>query len=184
MRKVIAAINVTLDGFCEHTAINPDDEIHQHYSDLLANAGVILYGRITYLLMEYWPMVMKNPTGNRATDEFAVTMDNIPKVVFSRTLKTIDWETARLAQRDLKEEVLDLKQQPGKDILVGSRSLILSLLNLNLIDEFQLCIHPVVLGNGSVRLFEGISDRINLQLLKTKTFSSGAVIHYYKPEAK
>lgn len=184
MRKVIAGINVTLDGFCEHTSINPDDEIHKHYDELLANSGVILYGRITYQLMEYWPTVVKNPTGNKATDDFAVTMDKIPKVVFSRTLKSIDWETARLAQRDLKEEVLDLKQQVGKDILVGSRSLIISLLNLNLIDEFQLCIHPVVLGNGSVRLFEGISDRINLKLLKTKTFSSGAITNYYKPEEK
>src|SRR3954468_22445625 len=103
MRKIIAAINMTLDGFCDHTSMIADSEIHQHYNELLRNAGTLLYGRITYQLMEYWPTVVKNPTGNKAMDEFAVTMDNIPKVVFSRTLKNVEWETARLAKRDLKE---------------------------------------------------------------------------------
>src|SRR5262245_32133834 len=124
MRKVIAAINMTLDGFCDHTALIADDEIHQHYNELLRDAGIVLYGRIKYQLMEYWPTVVKSPTGNKAIDEFAVTMDNIPKVVFSHTLKNIEWKTARLATRDIKEEVLELRKEPGKDILVGSRSLI------------------------------------------------------------
>jgi dihydrofolate reductase len=105
MRKVIAAINMTLDGFCDHTAMNADEEIHQHYSELLRSAGTILYGRITYQLMEYWLTVLKDPTGNRSMDEFAVVIDNIPKIVFSRTLKTVEWKTAKLAKRDLKEEV-------------------------------------------------------------------------------
>jgi dihydrofolate reductase len=81
-------------------------------------------------------------------DEFAVAIDNIPKIVFSNTLKNVEWKTAKLAKRDIKEEVLELKQQAGKDILVGSPGLIVALTNLNLIDEFQLCVHPVILGSG------------------------------------
>lgn len=183
MRKLIAAINMTLDGFCDHTAIIPDEELHQHYADLLSSADTILYGRITYQLMEYWKTVVENPTGNKSMDEFAVIMDKIPKIVFSHTLKNVEWESARLANRDVEEEVLELKQQPGKDILVGSRSLIIHLLNLNLIDEFQLCVHPVVAGNG-LPLFEKIQDRTTFKLLKTKSFRSGAIILYYKPSGQ
>src|ERR1700733_6384749 len=111
MRKLIAAINITLDGFCDHTAMIADDEIHEHYSALLGNAGTLLYGRITYQLMEsYWPTLLKNPSGNKAADEFAVTIDNTPKIVFSRTLKSTNWESATLAKKDIKEEVITLKQ--------------------------------------------------------------------------
>ena len=130
MRKLIAAMNMTLDGFCDHTAMIADEEIHQHYSELLRNAGAVLYGRITYQLMEYWPTIVKDPTGNRSMDEFAVAIDNIPKIVFSRTLKTVEWKTARLAKKDLKEEVLELRQEAGKDIFVGSPSLIVALSQL------------------------------------------------------
>jgi dihydrofolate reductase len=181
MRKLVAAINMTLDGFCDHTAVDADDEIHQHYSELLRNAGTLLYGRITYQLMEsYWPTVVKNPTGIKSMDEFAVTIDKLPKIVFSRTLKNVDWKTAKLAQRDVKDVVLELKEKEGKDILVGSRSLIVNCLNLNLIDEFQLCVHPVVAGKG-LPLFENVKSNIKLKLLKTKTFGSGAVTFYYEP---
>lgn len=174
---------MTLDGFCDHTALIADDEIHQHYNELLKTADTILYGRITYQLMEYWPTVVKNPTGNKAMDEFAVTMNNIPKVVFSHTLKNLEWKTARLAKGDIKEEVLELKKQAGKPILVGSRSLIVTLLNLNLIDEFQLCVQPIIAGKG-LPLLNNINDRIELKLLKTKTFtSSGSMLFYYQPNA-
>jgi dihydrofolate reductase len=183
MRKLIAAINMTLDGYCDHTAIIPDEEIHSHYNELLLSADVILYGRITYQLMEYWPTVVKNPTGNKAMDEFAVTMDNIPKIVFSRTLKSVEWETARVAKRGIEEEVSELKQGPGKDILVGSPGLIISCLNLGLVDELQLCVHPVVAGEG-LSLFKNISDKTNFKLLKTKTLGSGAVVFYYEPLKK
>src|SRR4249920_4262752 len=119
MRKLIAAINMTLDGFCDHTAMIADEEIHQHYNELLSNAGTLIYGRITYQLMEsYWPLVVKDPTGNKPMDEFAVLIDNIPKIVYSRTLKNVDWKNAKLAKGGLKEEVLELKQQEGKDIFV------------------------------------------------------------------
>ena len=170
---------MTLDGFCDHTAMTADNEIHQHYNNLLRTSGIILYGRITYQLMEYWPTLIKNPTGNKSMDEFAVVIDNIPKIVFSRTLKSVEWKTARLAKTDLKEEVLELRQKPGKDILVGSPSLIVALSQLDLIDEYQLSVQPTVLGSG-LPLFKNIRDRIDLKLLKTKTFGCGAVTLYYK----
>jgi dihydrofolate reductase len=184
MRKLIAAINMTLDGFCDHTAGIADDELFQHYNELLRNADSLLYGRITYQLMEsYWPAVVKNPTGNKPTDEFAVLIDNIPKIVFSHTLKTVDWKNVTLAKGGMKEEVLELKRQAGKNILAGSPSLIVTLTQLDLIDEYQLCVQPIILGNG-LRLFKNINDRINLKLIKTKIFGSGALILYYEPAKK
>ena len=189
MRKVIAAMNMTLDGFCDHTAMIADDEIHQHYNELLSNADTLIYGRITYQLMEnYWPTVVKNPTGNKPTDEFAILIDNISKIVFSHTLKNvypiaIGWKNAKLAKRSIKEEVSELKQEPGKDILVGSPSLIVASMNLNLIDEYQLSVQPTIAGKG-LALFKNINDRIDLKLLKTKTFGCGAVTFYYEPAKK
>ncbi|SFC26655.1 dihydrofolate reductase [Parapedobacter composti] len=183
MRKLIAAINMTLDGFCDHTEMIADDELHRHYSELLSRAGAILYGRKTYQLMEYWPTVVKNPTGNQSTDDFAAIMDNVPKIVFSRTLKNVTWASAKLAARDLNEEVSALKQQPGKDIFVGSPSLIVSLMAMNLIDEYQLCIHPVVAGKG-LPLFKHITDRVVLKLIETKTLGSGTIALYYEPATK
>jgi dihydrofolate reductase len=180
MRKLIAAINMTLDGFCDHTAVIPDDEIHQHYAGLLSNADAILYGRITYQLMEFWRTVLENPTGNKSMDDFAIVMDNTPKIVFSHTLKNLDWKSAKLADRDIEDEVLELKQQSGKDIFVGSPSLIVALTKLNLIDEYQLCIHPVIAGSG-LPLFKNLNYRTVLKLVRTKTFSGGAVILYYEP---
>ena len=183
MRKLIAAINITLDGFCDHTAMIADDEIHQHYNELLSSAGIILYGRITYQLMEYWATVVKNPTGIKSMDEFAVTIDNIPKIVFSHTLKNVDWKNTKLKREVIKEEILELKQQADKNILVGSPSLIVALTQLDLIDEYQLCIHPVILGDG-LPLFKNINDRIDLKLLKTKTFGCGGIALYYEPAKK
>ena len=180
MRKLIAAINMTLDGFCDHTAGIPDDEIHQHYADLLSNADTILYGRITYQLMEYWRTLLENPSDEKSMNDFAIAIDKISKIVFSHTLKNVEWESAKLANRDIEEEVLELKQQSGKDILVGSPSLIIQLMNLNLIDEYQLCVHSVVAGSG-LPLFKNINDRTILKLIKTKTFSGGAVTLYYEP---
>jgi dihydrofolate reductase len=180
MRKIIAAINMTLDGVCDHTAGIPNEEIHQHYTELLNEADAILYGRITYQLMEYWPPLVKNPSGEKTMDDFAVAIDKIQKIVFSRTLKNVEWESATLANLAIEEEVLEVRQQPGRNILVGSRSLIIQLMNLNLIDEYQLCVHPVVAGSG-LALFENINDRTVLKLIKTKTFSGGAVTLYYEP---
>lgn len=180
MKKLIAAINMTLDGVCDHTAGLPDEEIHQHYAELLSDAGAILYGRITYQLMEYWQPLVKKPSGEKSMDDFAQAIDKVPKIVFSHTLKNVEWDSAKLSNQPLEEVVLALKQQSGKDIFVGSRSLIVQLMKLNLIDEYQLCVHPVVAGGG-LPLFENMHDRTILKLLKTKTFSGGAITLYYEP---
>ena len=183
MRKLIAAMNMTLDGFCDHTVMIPDEEMHQHYADLLNNADTALYGRITYQLMEYWRPIVKNPTGIKPTDEFAVAIDNISKIVFSHTLKNVEWESAKLANQEIEEEVLELKQQASKDILVCSPSLIVALTKLNLIDEYQLCVHPVIAVNG-MPLFENVHSRNIFKLSRTKSFTGGAVILYYEPTTR
>jgi len=178
MKKVIAAFNMTIDGFCDHTAGLPDEEIHQHYTELLGQGGAILYGRTTYQLMEFWRTFLENPSEEKSMNDFAMAIDKIPKIVFSHTLKNVDWKSATIANRGLKETVLELKQQSGNNIFIGSRSLIIQLMKLNLIDEYQICVHPVVAGSG-LPLFENISDRTILKLVKTKIFKGGAVTLYY-----
>ena len=173
-------MNMTLDGFCNHEAMIADEEIHQHYNELLSNADILIYGRITYQLMEsYWPLVVKNPTGNKPMDKFAVLIDNISKIVYSRTLQHVDWKNTTLKKEVIQEEILELKQQRSKNIVVGSPGLIIALTQLDLIDEYQLGVQPTVLGSG-LPLFKNIRDRIDLKLLKTKTFGCGAIMLYYK----
>ena len=184
MRKLIAAINMTLDGFCDHTAGIADDEIHEHYNELLRSAGALLYGRITYQLMEsYWPALVKNPTGNKPEDDFAVLIDNIPKIVFSRTLKNVHWKNTILKKEVIKEEIIELKHQAGKNIFVGSPGLIAAFTQLDLIDEYQLAVHPIILGSG-LTLFKNTTRKVSLKLLKTKTFGSGVIALYYEQAKK
>ena len=180
MRKLIAAINMTLDGFCDHTVLLPDEEIHRHYQQLLNNGDAILYGRTTYQLMQFWRTLLDNPSQEQSMNDFAVVIDKIPKIVFSRTLKNTEWESAKLANKSIEEVVSELRQQSGKDIFIGSRSLIIQLMNLNLIDEYQLCIHPVVAGKG-LPLFENIAERTILKLTRTQKLNGGAVILCYEP---
>jgi dihydrofolate reductase len=189
MKKLIAAINMTLDGFCDHTAGIADDEIHEHFNEILRNADTFLYGRITYQLMEsYWPSLVKNPSGNKPNDEFAVLIDNVPKIVFSRTLKSVSWKNSELKKEILKEDILELKQSRSqspvdnggnKNIYVGSPSLIVALTQLDLIDEYHIVVQPFILGSG-LTLFKNIRDKINLKLLKTKTFGCGAIALDYE----
>jgi dihydrofolate reductase len=183
MPTVIAAFNMTLDGNSDHTAGTPDEEVHQHYTDLLNAGGTILYGRTTYQLMEdYWPSLVKTPGPDKAYNDFALAIDRIDKVLFSRTVKSVDWNNSRLSNKSLAEEIASLKQSSGKDIYIGSRSLIIQALNQNLVDEFQILIHPSIEGKGP-RLFEEIESRIKLKLQSTKTFkASGVVALYYQPE--
>ncbi len=169
---------MTLDGICDHTAVTPDESLHDHYTDLLRTAGVLLYGRKTFQLMEYWRSVAESPTGNKSLDDFARVMDAVPKVVFSRTLTETDWPGARIATRDLRTEVEDLKQQDGLAVYAGSPGLISSLTELNLIDEYQICLHPVIAGGG-LPLFRDLTRNKNLNLVQTKQLASGALILYY-----
>ena len=177
-------MNMSLDGYCDHTAMNADDEIHEHYNEVLRNAGTLIYGRITYQLMEsYWPTIVKNPTGNKPIDDFAVLIDSIPKIVYSKTLKHVEWKNTTLKSEVNKEEILAMKHSGngnGKNILVGSPSLIVEFANLDLVDEYQLGVQPIILGAG-LPLFRDISRRIDLKLVNTKPFAGGAMMLYYVP---
>lgn len=175
---------MTLDGYCDHTAgFLADEELHNHYTDLLKNAGVILYGRTTYQLMQFWQTVLENPSDEKSMNDFAIAIDKIEKRVFSNTLKGTGWDTAKIANRPLEEEVLELKRKSGKDISIGSRSLIIQLLNSNLIDELQICVHPVIEGKG-LPLFDQIKHRTVFKLIKTKSLNSGATVFYYEPTSE
>jgi dihydrofolate reductase len=148
MRKIIASTNMTLNGYCDHNDGVADAALHDHYTNLLNNSDTLLYGRTTYQLMEsYWPTLVATPSGVRSMDDFALAIDNIHKIVYSKTLPSVTWKNTTLKHDIITEELLALKQQPGKDILVGSPSLINTLTQLHLIDEYQLFIHPVLSSN-------------------------------------
>ena len=115
-------MNMTLDGYCDHTAMISDEEIHEHYTELLNSADTVLYGRITYQLMEYWKSVVENPTGIKSMDDFAAAIDNISKIVYSHTLENVDWKNTELKREINKEEISKLKRQPGKDIWSAARA--------------------------------------------------------------
>jgi dihydrofolate reductase len=180
MAKIVATLNITLNGSCDHTAGIADEELHDHFTEVIHGSDIILYGRTTYQLMEdYWPGLVKNPSGQKSMDDFAVALDRIRKVVFSHTLKSLRWESAVLATRTLEDEVRSLRKLPGKDILIGSPSLINGLTKLGLIDRYQLCIHPVIAADG-LALFSNLRERLVLRLVGTKTFRAGQVMHYYE----
>jgi dihydrofolate reductase len=183
MRKLYIFNMVTLDGFFEgpkgagdiewhHT----DEEFNQFSIEQLNEIGTLLFGRITYELMSsYWP------TEGAINDdpEVANAMNNLPKVVVSRTLDKADWNNSVLIKDNIEEEIQKLKNQPGKDIAVfGSANLASTLIKAGLIDEFRVMINPVVIGGGRP-LFENIEGKIELELVKTRTFKNGNVMHYY-----
>ncbi len=180
MAKIIAAINMTIDGNCDHTAGIPDEALHQHYTDLINSGSVILYGSKTFELMKFWKAFLNEPSDEQSMNDFAKAIDRIPKLVFSNTLQDIEWESASVASTDLESTVLALKKQSSKDVLIGSRSLIIQLLNLKLIDEFQLCIHPIIEGKG-LQLFDDVEVKSQFRLSGTKVFDSGAIVLSYSP---
>lgn len=184
MRKVVFGINITIDGFCDHTTVIADDELHEYYTELLRRVDTVVFGRITYELMaSHWPSVAKNASGTKAENEFAMAIDKVNKVVFSKTLKNVEWKNARISRTDIQEEILTLKQQSGKDISLGGLSIASSLTQLGLIDEYLFVVQPIVAGKGK-RLFEvgGLHERLHLKLVDTKTFRSGVVALHYKKD--
>lgn len=178
MRKLIAAMNMTVDGYCDHTLGNPDDQIHDHYTNLINQAGVLLYGRVTYQLMEYWKTVLNEPVTDQSAYDFAVAIDKTPKIVFSRTITELNWHSASLAKEEPHELAAKLKQQDGADVYVCSPGLIVALTRAKLIDEYQLCIHPLIATRG-LPLFANLQDQVALELADTKRFNNGAIILYY-----
>ncbi|HAP37115.1 MAG TPA: dihydrofolate reductase [Bacteroidetes bacterium] len=179
MRKVVFGINITLDGVCDHTNGIADDELHEYFTGLLRNADIDILGRNTYQLMyPYWHDVAVNQSESKVVNEFARTYDSIPKIVFSTTLKSVEWNNTTLLRSNLQEEIMKLKQQPGKNISIGSLSIAAFLMQLGLIDEYHIVVHPVIAGKGP-RLFES-RGKYTLELIDSKRFRSGAIALHYK----
>jgi len=180
MRKLIYAINVTLDGYADHQAGIADAELHTFYADLLRTSDTILYGRVTYQLMaSYWPMAPDLPTSTPDEIDFANEINRIQKIVFSKTLQKVEWSNSRLVRDDAAEEVIRLKSQPGKDIFVGGLTFAASLMDLGLIDEYWLAVHPILLGTGTL-LTKDLHTRVDLKLMELKPFKSGVIAAHYQ----
>ena len=182
MRNVIYALNLTLDGCCDHTKFNPAEDLLEHFTSLLRDdAGLLVYGRKTYQLMvPYWPDIAKSQSETKADIEFAQAFDSLNKVVFSRSLASTDDGNTRILRTDLHDEILKLKQEPGKDILVGGVDIPSQLIKLGLIDEYRFVIMPTIAGEGR-RLLEGVSlpEKLQLKLVESKIFKSGSVALRY-----
>jgi len=180
MRKVIFAINITIDGYCGHESmVAADDELHEYFTALLRDSDVEILGRNTYHLMyPYWHDVAMNQSETKVTNEFAHTFDSIPKVVFSTTLQSVEWNNTTLLHANLREEIMKLKQQPGKNISIGALSIAAQVAQWNLIDEYHFVVHPIIAGEGP-RLFES-GGKHSLELIDSKTFRSGALALHYQ----
>ena len=184
MRKLIYAINLTIDGCCDHTKMIPEAEMFEFHTNLVRNADLFVYGRKTYQLMvPYWPDIAKNHSGQtEAGNEFAQAFDSNKIIVFSKTLDKAEGKNTEIVRTSLKDEILKLKQEQGKYILTGGADIPSQLIELGLVDEYHIVVHPVIAGEGK-RLMEGISlqEKLKLKLVESKTFKSGSVaLHYLK----
>ena len=181
MRNLIFAINITVDGCVDHTKGVADDETHEYFTDLLREVDLLVFGRITYQLMvPFWPEVAKTQSMTKASNEFANAFVSINKIVFSRTLDTAEDKNTRIVRTNLRDEILKLKQENGKSILLGGVSIPSQLIELGLVDEFRFVIGPIIAGEGR-RLLEGVSlpETLQLKLVESKIFKSGCVAHRY-----
>jgi len=183
MRPLRYSINITLDGCCDHRTISPDEELHRFFAERLAEADALLFGRITYQMMEeawrrpesgVWPDWMAD-----WMKPFALTIDAAKKYVVSSTLDSVDWN-AELVEGDLAEAVRELKRQPGRGIYLGGVKLPLALAELGLIDEYEFVVHPRLVGHGPA-LFAGLSKYVDLKPVGRRDFESGAVAMRYEP---
>ncbi|MDE3171031.1 MAG: dihydrofolate reductase family protein [Acidobacteriota bacterium] len=183
MRTLIFAINTTLDGCVDHTKGYVDEETLGYFTRLTREADLQVFGRKTYQLMvPYWPEVLKDPSATKADTEFARAFDSINKVVFSRTLGSAEDKNTRIVRTNLRDEILKLKQEQGKNILVGGVDIPSQLIQLGLVDEYIFVVGPIVAGAGR-RLLEGVSlpEQLQLKLVESKLFKSGSVaLHYAK----
>ena len=180
MRPLRYSINVTLDGCCDHRAMIADEELHRHAAENLAQADALLFGRVTYEMMEAaWKAGAKPDWMEPWMEPFAATIDAMKKYVVSSTLDQVDWN-AELVRGDLEETVRQLKQESGKGLLTGGLKLPLALAELDLIDEYEFIVHPRVAGHGPT-LFAGLSKHVDLKLVSRLEFGSGAVAMRYEP---
>jgi len=183
MRKLIFAINTSLDGCCDHTKFGPDEETFDYFTKLTRDADTFVYGRVTYeLMVPYWPDVANDPAQQANPDhEFARAFDAVKKmVVFSQTLNSAEDQRTQIFSSGLREEVLKLKQEEGKNILTGGVTIPAQLAELGLIDEYHLVVHPVLVGQGR-RLFDGarLPANLPLKLVESTVFKSGTVLLRY-----
>ena len=185
MRNLIYAINVSLDGCCDHTKIiapdENDEKLLEYHMQLIRDADLFVYGRKTYQLMvPYWPDVAKDQSSTKADKEFALAFESRNKIVFSRSLESVDDKNTRVVRTNLRDEILRLKQEPGKSILVGGVDIPSQLIELGLVDEFRIVVQPVIAGEGR-RLLEGVSlpEKLRLKLVESKPFKSGCVALRY-----
>lgn len=180
MRPLRYSINVTLDGCCDHRVGVPDEELHRHAAETLVRADALLFGRITYQMMESaWrpPMSAEMPAW---TQPFAETIDAAKKYVVSSTLDQVDWN-AELVRGDLGESVRQLKEEPGEGLYVGGVTLPMALAELGLIDEYEFWVHPRLVGHGPT-LFAGLSTYVDLRLVGREELGSGVVVLRYEPK--
>jgi dihydrofolate reductase len=181
MRSLIFAINTTLDGCVDHTKQIADEETHEYFTDLMRDADLQVFGRKTYQLMvPFWPEVAKNQSMSNASNEFARTFDSISKIVFSRSLERAEDRNTKIVRTNLRDEILKLKQEQGKNILVGGVDIPSQLMQLGLVDEFRFVVGPTIAGEGR-RLLEGVSlpEKLQLKLVESKIFKSGCVALRY-----
>jgi dihydrofolate reductase len=181
MRNVIFAINITLDGCVDHTKQSVDDEKLEYFTHLTREADLQVFGRKTYQLMvPYWPDVLRNQSETKADTEFARAFDSVSKIVFSRSLDSAEDNNTRIVRGNLHNEILKLKQEQGKSILVGGVSIPSQLIELGLVDEYRFVVSPIIAGEGT-RLLEGVSlrEKLQLKLVESKTFQSGCVALRY-----
>ena len=183
MRPLRYSINVTLDGCCDHEAVGPDEELHRYFAEQLARADALLFGRVTYQMMEEAWRRQPDGTWPDWMDDwmipFAETIDAAKKYVVSSTLDEVDWN-AELVRGDLAEAVRRLKEEPGEGLYVGGLTLPLALADLGLIDEYELVVHPIVAGHGPT-LFAGLREPLDLELVGRQEFECGAVALRYQP---
>lgn len=179
MRKTVFAINMTVDGYCGHETAIADDELHLYFTDLLRQSDVHICGRKTYELMyPYWHDVAVAQSESETINEFALAFDKIDKIVFSTTMESAEWGNTALLRSGLREKIVELKQQPGKDISIGSINVAAQAEQWDLIDEYHFVVHPIIAGRGP-RLFQPGGGRM-LTLLSSKVFASGVVALHYK----
>jgi dihydrofolate reductase len=182
MRKLIYAINLTLDGCCDHTKGIADEELHEYYTQLLRDSDTFVYGRKTYeLMVPFWPDIAKNNSGpTKAMNDFAHAFNAVKKIiVFSRSLKNVEEKNASVVRTNLKNEILQLKKQEGKNILTGGVDIPSQLIELGLVDEYHFVIQPLLVGEGR-RLLDSSILQEKLQLFDSKVFASGSVLLRYK----
>jgi dihydrofolate reductase len=180
MRNLIFAINITLDGCCDHTKTIADEELLDHYTQLIREVDLFVYGRKTYQLMvPYWPEVAKDPAQTKASIEFAQAFVSKHKIVFSQSLQSAEDKNTTIVRTNLRDEILRLKQEPGKDILAGGVDIPSQLIELGLVDEYRFVVQPIIAGEGR-RLLEGIRlEKLRLKLVESKILKSGCLALRY-----